>query len=780
MKLLNKIPISELNKHIIDFFEKTWIDKKNSVFIYPNSEIFLGLITSFVYCLEKNLEKKSILNKRTSILIISRSNHKLIENLKKVNVKASDVFIYCNRYHKILNENGFFCDMNDKTYSMVYWRTYISRYFDNKIPEFIPLYYILPIAKGRISFQPISRGERNALGRVDNIQHPTFNFSDTIKTLEANDLQEFDYIFVDGKSIKGNLNILERINTPYFIYLDNPLDMRTPYLLKKWNKNYIIDNFKLKNYVDAGQQIERPSFNINEISFKYVASQFEEVLEKAFELLQKLQRDNFSSSDLKIIRSLLYNAIRMTIEGVEYDFIATFNSQYNSIKDLIKELKDSDFRYENLDFERVIKLIEDIFNKHQLDTVSPKYETLELIINKAVNSKEIILIVVPGKIDSLGLKEKISLNLKIDISDLESKGIYIKSYRDVKDIQNEKFDTVILTSAIRVSDLDPILKNLGRKIIVLLYLLEIRELKSKFSMLSDIDNELPDSDVKGDNETIYQILYKKIKRIDIEKNRELSVKIDYVLDTIDRVKLDLSHRLNKPYIYENAVKAKLVTFTDGSKMFIRPGNTVRYLLKSKKNIREDHLKNLKGNEEILIIDDDIKKDLYTVFIANVTKENLSKLHYQNIQEWRKLYEDKFFFSKLDNNKLFEKMIALGWGKSTKSILRNWRSGYSYGPRDLEDIKILGRALNINVFIYNAEYYYKSMEHIRVERRNAARLLNKIIYLSKRSLDTSDSVFLQKYNLSLEEIQEAIKIKKITSISDKTYKVKSSEIGYIFY
>ncbi|MFP3711622.1 hypothetical protein SB783_47395, partial [Paraburkholderia sp. SIMBA_009] len=78
MKLLNKIPISELNKHIIDFFEKTWIDKKNSVFIYPNSEIFLGLITSFVYCLEKNLEKKSILNKRTSILIISRSNHKLI------------------------------------------------------------------------------------------------------------------------------------------------------------------------------------------------------------------------------------------------------------------------------------------------------------------------------------------------------------------------------------------------------------------------------------------------------------------------------------------------------------------------------------------------------------------------------------------------------------------------------------------------------------------------------------------------------------------------------
>lgn len=669
--------------------------------------------------------------------------------------------------------------MNDKTYSMVYWRTYLSRYFNNEIPELIPLYYVMPVASGRKNFKPISRGERNTLGRVDNIQPPTFTFSDTIKTLETNDLQEFDYIFVDGKSIKGNINVLEKRNTPYFIYLDNPLDIRAPYLLKKENKNYIIDNFELKQFIDGGENMELPSSDINEISFKYIESPFEDALEEAFELLQKLQRDNFNSSDLKIIRSLLYNSIRMTIEGVEYDFIATFDPKYNSIKNLIKELKDSDFRYENLDFERIIRLIEDIFNKYQLDTVSPKYETLELIINKAIKNKEIILIVSSGKIDSLGLKEKISLNLKVDISDLESKGVYIKSYQDVKDIQSGNFDTVILTSAIRVSDLDPILRTFGKKMIVLLYQLEIRELKSKFNMLSDIDNEFPLSDFKRNNETIYQILYKKIKRIDTDRHKELNIKIEDVLDSINRIKLDLSNRLSKPYVFENAVKAKLVTFTDDSKMFIRPGNAVRYLIKSKKDIRKDHLKNLKGNEEILIINNDIKEDLYTIFIDNVTEKNLSKLHYKNVREWRNLYEDKFFFLKLDDNKLYEKMIALGWDKSTKNVLKNWRSGYSYGPRDLEDIKILGKALDINVFIVNAEHYYKSMEHIRIERRTAARLLNKIIYLSKRSIDTSDSVFLEKYNLSLEEIQEAIKIKKMASISDETYKVKPSEVGCIF-
>ncbi|MCI4127746.1 DISARM system-associated protein DrmE [Bacillus haynesii] len=772
------MPFSELNNDLIQLINREWRRKANSVLIYPNNEIFLDLVLNCVYNLEINFHFKKNIKRRSSVLVVSR-NRELIKKIKNINVKTREIFDYCNRYHKFLNNNGIFCDMNDKTFSMLYWRTYLNRYFDNTIPELVPLYFIFPVASGRKTFKPISRGNRNSLGKIDNIQPPAFIFTDTIKTIENNfDGLEFDYIFIDGKSIKSNINILEKQHKPYFIFLDNPLDIRTPYLLKKENKNYILDNFYLKQLIHT-DQFELPSVNISNISFKYIESQFEGAIEEAFELLYKLHKVNFNSNDLKVIRNLLYNSIRMTIEGIEYDFIATFDPQYNSIKNLINELKDSDFRYDNLDFEKVIILIEDIYNKYQLDTISPKYEALEEITNKALKNRETVLIIASGKIDSLGLKEKMSLNLHLDISDLESKGIYIKNYQDIKDIQHGNFNTVILTSAIRISDLYPILKKLGKDIIVLLYQLELRELKSKFKMLKEINNELSISNFKRNKETIYQALYKKIKRADTDKHKELKIKIDNVLDSIKSIKLDLSNRLNKPYVLENSVNAKLVTFTDGSKMFLRPGNAVRYLIKSKKDIKKDHLKNLKGNEEILIINDDIKEDLYTIFIANVTEKNLSKLHYQNILEWRKLYEDKFFFLKLDDNRLYEKMIALGWNKTTKNVLRNWRSGYSYGPRDLEDISILGKALNIDVFIDNAEHYYKSMEHIRIERRTAARILNKIIYLSKKNIDTSDSIFLEKYNLSLEEIQEAIKIKKMASISDKTYKVKSSEVGCIF-
>lgn len=772
----NTILSSELNNTILQLLNRIWISKQNSVLIYPDNEIFLSLIVDCVHNLETNLHFKKDPIKRTSVLIISR-NRNLLKKISEFTIGTEELYEYCNTYHDFLNKKGIFCDMNDRTFSMLYWRTYLSKYYENDIPNVIPMYYIFPIASGRKRFIPVSRGNLNKLGKKDNLQPPTFIFTDTLKTLESNK-EKIDLIFVDGTTIKGHIDILEYQKIPFLIFLDNPLDIRIPYLLKGKNKNYILDTFEFKNLVkssDLNKKIELPSVDVDNIVFKYIKSSFEGVLEQSFELLNNLYKVNFNRNDLKIIRTLLYNTVRMTIEGVEYDFIATFDSKYTSIKELIKELKDSDFRYDNLDFEKIIELIEDIYNKYQLDTISPKYKELERIISESINKNKNVLVIASGKIDSLGLKEKISLNLQMEITDLEDGGIYIKSYQDVKNIQGVIYDLVILTSAIRISDLQPILKKLGKKMIVLLYQLEIKELKTKFKLLSKAKNEFS----FFINETLYQRLYKKITRIDVEKQRELKVEIGNLFESIDSLKFDYSNRLTKPYLSENSVRVKLITFTDNTKVFLRPGNAVRCLVKRKKSIKKEHIKNLKGDEEILIINSDIKKDLYEVFIENLSEKDSTKQHYQNIQEWRRIYEDKFIFHKLNDDKLFKRMFFLGWDKKTSGILKNWRSGYSFGPRDLEDIKILGKALNIESFIKNAEYYYNSMEYIRIERRVTARLLNKIIYLSKNDIDSTESAFLENYNLTLEEIQEAIEIKQISSISDRLYKVKSSEVGCIF-
>lgn len=169
MKVFNNIIfVNELNNYIIYFFEKEWVNKENLVFIYFNNEIVLELIISCVYNLEKNFECKKNFIKRLSILIIFR-NCKLIEKIKEVNIKILDVFVYCNRYYKVLNVNGFFCDMNDKIYLMVYWWIYLFRYFNNEILELILLYYVMLVVSGWKNFKFIFWGECNILGRVDNI-----------------------------------------------------------------------------------------------------------------------------------------------------------------------------------------------------------------------------------------------------------------------------------------------------------------------------------------------------------------------------------------------------------------------------------------------------------------------------------------------------------------------------------------------------------------------------------------------------------------------------------
>lgn len=99
---------------------------------------------------------------------------------------------------------------------------------------------------------------------------------------------------------------------------------------------------------------------------------------------------------------------------------------------------------------------------------------------------------------------------------------------------------------------------------------------------------------------------------------------------------------------------------------------------------------------------------------------------------------------MDDDKLFRLMRAVGWNKSTKPILRNWRTGYSYGPRYNEDITVLGEALGINSFVEDVNFYYNAMSKIRVERRKASRIfLERFAYIFEIKILSFLSLLLKK-------------------------------------
>jgi len=126
------------------------------------------------------------------------------------------------------------------------------------------------------------------------------------------------------------------------------------------------------------------------------------------------------------------------------------------------------------------------------------------------------------------------------------------------------------------------------------------------------------------------------------------------------------------------------------------------------------------------------------------------------------------------------MRNAGWNKTTKSVLRNWRTGYSYGPRDKEDIIVLGEVLGINSFKEDVNSYYDAMSKIRVERRKASRILNNLIYSSNQVLDNEDEAILARYNLTIEQLNESLVTKSIKEINlDRMYYIKPAEVGFLY-
>jgi hypothetical protein len=768
--------------------------KKDLLIQFPNPKLIIPIILESVITNEREyFVDKEDPTKRSTILFIT-NNKEIINVLERISIKSENIFEICKFQHQILMKKKIFCDINDPYNARFYWRHILNNYFNNEIPELIPLHYCLPISMGYHTFNQLSRGKMNKIGRKDNSQESVYLITNNINAIN-NDQINYDYVFIDFSTINKPVPKIPKGSLCFF---DQPLDDRINYLNKDSIKKYLIDSKMLESY--TGNDLDRVNSpfsrqisemvldsNISRILFEYVKSEFEEEIEEAFVILKRLLHKNFDPYDLKLLRTLLYNIIRMPIEGILYDVVAKYEPLFETIRDLLKELKESENRYEDSDFEKIIKCLENIYNKHNFDTFCPKYEALEKLIIDERQVGNSIGIVSSNKINNIALKDKLSILFNVEIDKLEEQGI--KFYNKKKLMKNQEkiqSDTLVLLSAINISDFNSILRGKHNKTVVLLYKLEINELKKKFTKLKDIDNLALNFFINENRDilhinNVYKYFYNRLRKFKLSEivDSDEDFSLTKIENSLKENNNTLNKRLEFEYQGENAVRARLIKLDGNGLMFLRLNSKVRSINKRPKKLIVKKCSELNPSDELILIDNDSRKDLFNVFIKNIEATNQSAINYSMIEKWREMFEDKFVSLKMDDDSLYKKLRKLGWDKSTKSILRNWRSGYSFGPRDVKDIELLGEALDIEDFMKNSTSYFESMSKIRVERRVAARILNKIIYYSKRKMENTDINFLEKYNLSQEDLRNTIKVKKIIEVSERIYKVKPTEIG-IFY
>lgn len=720
-------------------------------------------------------------SKRAEILVIT-NRLEMLAFLETCRVNTEKLFQTCRSIHQFIG----YCNMEDTYFGRVYWRHILYNYYEGKLPQEVPLQYIYPIATGYHKFKTLSRGNRNIIGRKDS-QNPAIYITENLEILNEQE-HCFDYIFVDCSYIKKGISKLPKGTLLFFDIL---LDDRIPYIQKRVVQNYIVDRTCLQN-IDNREKplpvlhIEKMlrKVSIHSLEVEYVKCNFEQEIERLSHLTDRLKKKKFSRYDMNIAAKLLHFLIRLPINAGFYDLIASLQPYWDTVQGLLKELKDSERRYENDSFEEMVSLFEDILYKHSLDRFNPKGDKVKKFILNEIKQGKSICVVSNSRRNQLALKEFISLAMRTTIEELAKYGIQFIVSKDVLDQNNSlECDSLVMYSAISLRDMQPLLNISFKRAKIFLYSSEINLITQKLTILSKIENQALrhfNQDFSWNNDSnFYNYLFNRFNKFIRQKVINFSSVAANLLETSTTVSAPV-YRGERVYKGSDAVKANLVRFTDGSVSFFTKNSRVYVLSKKNKRVTSKRFCEVGLKDIVLFVDNDAKKDLYSIFIQSIDAKDTIKKAYQSIKKWRELYEEKFLEKKMDDDRLFRLMRNAGWNKTTKSVLRNWRTGYSYGPRDKEDIIVLGEVLGINSFKEDVNSYYDAMSKIRVERRKASRILNNLIYSSNQVLDNEDEAILARYNLTIEQLNESLVTKSIKEINlDRMYYIKPAEVGFLY-
>ncbi|MCI1696643.1 DISARM system-associated protein DrmE [Aneurinibacillus aneurinilyticus] len=783
LRLGRQVSTSSLEMDLVHNLKDVITKKRKFLLCHPNKSFWAELIVRSVveeYIL--GYQQRPDFKRRLSVLIISEGNY-LLEYFKSIEFPMNWIYQLGIDKHKFFNNNGEFASLDDKYYFQCNIKHYLEKVYNGDSPEKIPLHYILPISTGYKVFSHINRGKRNKIGQYDNEQQSVFYISSNPNILKEKHVPYFDYVFVDCSSIS---KIVVSKSLPISYFFDSNLDRRIPYLLNRDVNLYnfdpkLIPHLQLDN--GEGLLTSLKHYDIQRVKINCIDTKFDNSLEEVFRCIDSLRRKGFDSYDLSLSGKLVYTLLNTPISAVDYDSIASNLLMTDTIQEQIKELKDSDNRYEDDDFESLIKAIDSMLHKYKLDSESPKQSPLLLKISEEYNRGKSIGILIPSRTISIGLKELISIKLRLPIEKLEQHKIYFFNRKKVlKGIEKVKCEIFLTFSASSLEDLKIIQLSQFNEAEVYLYRVERALLQNKLEKMVTFSNCLLDKYVGSQNYQIFTYnLYRYfLNRIKL-KNNEIGPESLDVLDYIKRLK-DLtktSIRKKRAYNGKDALSAQYIEFDDATYMFV-VYNTPLKVLNREAKVQEEKLpKDLKPGQEILIIDNDSRKDLYDLFIQASDQHPEKAERFILIEKWHELFEDKFITENWDDDSLYEAMKKNGWKRKSKQNFENWRMRLYYGPQDVEDIVCLGQVMGVEEFVKYANEYYQAMSAVRNEHRQISKLLNLLIYHSARALHPTYMRKLEEYSLTPENLKEVIQIKRVNAISKKTYMVRPREIGIIY-
>lgn len=194
---------------------------------------------------------------------------------------------------------------------------------------------------------------------------------------------------------------------------------------------------------------------------------------------------------------------------------------------------------------------------------------------------------------------------------------------------------------------------------------------------------------------------------------------------------------------------------------------------------EKRVEDVSEGDIILFINGDQRQSIYEIMLAEIKKSPAFALSVDIIQAWHRRLKTEFAASGVTAADLHRELRGAG-SDVVGATVRAWLRGSVMSPQDAENLARLFRTLNIPD--PDSRYSLRidqAARHLRNVYRQYAKAVNAFLLRTAGDDRPELDALLEKYNLDIEAIKDAVLALEVESISDETVTLPASMTGRLY-
>jgi len=229
------------------------------------------------------------------------------------------------------------------------------------------------------------------------------------------------------------------------------------------------------------------------------------------------------------------------------------------------------------------------------------------------------------------------------------------------------------------------------------------------------------------------------------------------------------------------VKSNLIKLSSGKCIYIPLQKKVPIFIDSKNKVKYIKGENLVPGDLLILINEGLRKSLAQEIIDTVDKNPQMSNIVMHQRSWIEALRRGMKQNNQTINDVFDELNKKGSSIKTSIAVYFWVSGEVVGPRDKENIKLIGEIYQNPFLIHNFDKIYDSIIRLRKIHGRLKRNLGRLMINAGLMIDDEDKnkMIDEELNLYLEDFANSIHIERISYV-DGMFEINATESEIVFY